>query len=55
MKKTLKTLTAFLLLFALLSGTNPIPSPFNTDNEPGISVCGNDDEDGLDLNVIRNE
>ena len=55
MKKTLKTLTTFLLLFALLAGIKPIQPPVDTDTEPGISVCTDDNADNSDIDVIRNE
>lgn len=44
MKKNFKTLTAFLLLFALITSIKPIQPPVDANNEPGISVCGDDDE-----------
>ena len=55
MKKTFKSLAAFLLLFALLAGIKPVQPPFGTETEPEISLCGNDNEDGTDIDVIRNE
>ena len=44
MKKTFKTLTAFLLLLALIGSIRPV-QPL-TDENPGygISVCSDDDE-----------
>lgn len=53
MKKTFKSLSAFLLLFALLAGIQPVQPPFDTETEPGISVCGDDDTTAS--NVISNE
>ena len=55
MKKTFKTLTTFLLLFALLAGIKPIQPPVGTETEPAISVCTDDDADNTALNVIANE
>lgn len=43
MKKTIKTLTAFLFLFALLIGIKPLQLPGNTNVESGISLCSDDD------------
>ena len=49
MKKTFKSLAAFLLLFALLSGIKPVQPPFGTDIEPTISICGDDDDSDHDI------
>ena len=45
MKKTFKTLAAFLFLLALITSIRPIQPPVGNDTEPGISVCGDDDID----------
>ena len=45
MKKNIKTLTAFLLLLALITSIQPIQPPVGNDTEPGISVCTDDDID----------
>ena len=55
MKKNIKTLAAFLLLFAVLFGTTPFSSSINTENKLEISLCNDDDEDRLDSNVIKKE
>ena len=55
MKKTFKSLAAFLLLFALLAGIKPIQPPVNADSEPEISVCTDDDQDNTDINIISKE
>lgn len=52
MKKKFKTLTAFLLLLTLII-IKPIQPPVDNDNEPGISVCGDDDEN--DYEIIASE
>ena len=44
MKKTLKTLTAFLVLFAFLSGRTPVCTPFLSNTDSGIALCTDDDE-----------
>lgn len=49
MKKTLKTLTAFLLLFAFLSGRAPIRPPFSTNTNSGIALCTDDDDSPTDV------
>lgn len=43
MKKTFKTLTAFLLLLSLITMIQPFQAPVDTNVEIGISVCGVDD------------
>lgn len=43
MKKTLKTLTAFLLLFTFLSGRTFRP-PFLSNTNSGIALCTDDDD-----------
>lgn len=52
MKKTLKTLTTFLLLLSLFINTQ---LPVDTESEVGISICGDDNEGEKDINVIRKE
>lgn len=52
MKKTFKTLTAFLLLFTLITSIKPVQPPFGTETEPGISVCG---DDNVPVEVITAE
>ena len=52
MKKTFKTLTAFLLLFALITIIKPIQPPVGIGSEPIISVCGDDDRND---DIIRPE
>jgi len=54
MKKTLKTLTTFLLLFVLFTNIQPIQPPVHTDTEFSISVCG-DEEDDISEDIIRAE
>ena len=53
MKKTFKSLAAFLLLFALLAGIKPVQPPFGTETEPVVSVCG--DDDSSDIDIIASE
>lgn len=48
MKKNFKTLTAFLLLFALITIIKPIQPSVDSNNEPGISVCGDDDKAAIE-------
>lgn len=43
MKKTLKTLTAFLLLFALVSTIRPIQPLTDTSADTGITICTDDE------------
>lgn len=53
MKKTFKTLTTLSLLLALLITIKPItPVPQPEDNEPGITVQGDDDKENAD-NIIN--
>lgn len=49
MKKTLKSLTAFLLLFAFLSGRTPIRPPFSSNTDSGIALCTDDDVNGYEI------
>lgn len=44
MKKTFKTLTAFLLLLSLITIIPPFSSLDNTNAETEISVCGEENE-----------
>ena len=48
MKKTLKTLTAFLLLFAFLSGRTPVRTPFLSNTNSGIALCTDDDDAAIE-------
>jgi len=52
MKKTFKTLTTLSLLLALLITIKPIiPVPQPGDNEPGITVLGDDDNGNADDSI----
>lgn len=42
MKKTFKTLTAFLLLLSLITVIQPLSTSIDTNAETRISTCGND-------------
>lgn len=54
MKKTFKTLTTLSLLLALLITIKPIiPVPQPEDNEPGITVLGDDDDDLADCQIEK--
>lgn len=53
MKKTLKTLTTFLLLFVLSTGIKPIQTPTDTKTESTIIVCGDDNDS--DHEIIASE
>lgn len=53
MKKTLKTLTTFLLLFVLSTGIQPIPTPTDKTTKPIVSTCGDDNES--DHEIIASE
>ena len=49
MKKTLKTLTAFLLLFALVSSIRPIQPLTDTSTGTGITIYGDDDDSNHEI------
>ncbi len=49
MKKTLKSLTVFLLLFTFLSARTPIHPPFSSNAGFGIELCSDDDENGYEI------
>ena len=52
MKKNFKTAAALLLLLTLITTTLPsLPIPQPEDNEPGITVLGDDDDGNEDEGI----
>lgn len=49
MKKTFKTLATFLLLFTLITGVTPVQPSSDSNTEPEISICGDDDENDYEI------